>query len=80
MHCTKQEMLTEAISKLTPRQREAIYLRFSKEMDYKAIAGIMEISVESCRNLISRAINTMKIGISGKGQNPVVMFIAGLIP
>ena len=56
----KSKMLLRALNKLTPRQKEAIYLRFTKELDYTAIAGIMDISVEACRNLISRAISILR--------------------
>ena len=69
-------MLLRALNELTPRQKEAIYLRFTKELDYNATADIMDISVEACRNLISKAISTLKKWISGKGQNLVVLFVS----
>lgn len=72
----KSKMLLRALNKLTPRQKEAIYLRFTKKLDYNAIAGIMDISVEACRNLISKAISTLKKWIPGKGQNLVVLFVS----
>jgi RNA polymerase sigma factor (sigma-70 family) len=71
----KSKMLLQALNQLTPRQKEAIYLRFTKELDYKEVAGLMDISVEACRNLISRAISTLKKWISDKGQNPAVFFV-----
>ena len=74
----KRELLKEALEKLSPRQREAIYLRFSKELDYASVAGIMNISVEACRNLISKAIRMMKQWVDETGQNPLVLFLAAL--
>ncbi len=71
----KSKVLLMALNELTPRQKEAIYLRFTKELDYKDIAGLMDISVEACRNLISKAISTLKKWISDKGQNPAVFFV-----
>jgi len=56
----KSRMLLKALNELTPRQKEAIYLRFTKELDYNEVAGMLDISVESCRNLISKAISTLK--------------------
>ena len=56
----KSKMLLLALNELTPRQKEAIYLRFTKELDYTPIAGIMDISVEACRNLISKAISILR--------------------
>jgi RNA polymerase sigma factor (sigma-70 family) len=71
----KSKILLMALNELTPRQKEAIYLRFTKELDYKDIADLMDISVEACRNLISKAITTLKKWISDKGQNPAVCFV-----
>jgi RNA polymerase sigma factor (sigma-70 family) len=70
----KRRMLLKALNDLTPRQREAIYLRFSRELNYITIAGIMEISVEACRNIISKAIKSLKRSISGNGHNSLVLF------
>ena len=71
----KSKVLLMALNELTPRQKEAIYLRFTKELDYKEVAGLMDISVEACRNLISKAITTLKKWISDKGQNPAVFLV-----
>jgi RNA polymerase sigma factor (sigma-70 family) len=71
----KSKILMMALNELTPRQKEAIYLRFTKELDYKDIADLMDISVEACRNLISKAITTLKKWISDKGQNPAVFLV-----
>lgn len=45
---------------LTRRQREIIFLRYIHEYSYEEIAEIMQISVESCRNLLSRTITRLK--------------------
>lgn len=70
----KSKILLEALNDLTPRQKEAIYLRFTKELNYKEVAGLMDISVEACRNLISNAISSLKTWISEKGQGLTVFF------
>lgn len=71
----KSKMLLKALNELTPRQKEAIYLRFTRELDYKEVAGLMDISVEACRNLISKAISTLKKWIEEKGGDPAVLFM-----
>ena len=71
----KSKMLLKALNELTPRQKEAIYLRFTRELDYKEVAGLMDISVEACRNLISKAISTLKKWIEEKGGDPAVLFV-----
>lgn len=49
-----------ALAKLTDRQREIIYLRYIQEQSYEEIAEIMQISLESSRNLISKSLNKLK--------------------
>lgn len=50
----------EYLKKLSDRQREIIYLRFIEEHSYEEIAEIMNISVESSRNLISKSLSKLK--------------------
>jgi RNA polymerase sigma factor (sigma-70 family) len=70
----KSKMLLMALNELTPRQKEAIYLRFTRELDYNEVAGLMDISVEACRNLICKAISILKKWIEEKGGGPAVFF------
>ena len=62
----RSSLLLKALEELTPRQKEAVYLRFTKELDYMVISEIMSISVEACRNLISKAISNMRKWINKK--------------
>ena len=71
----KAKMLRKVLNELTPRQKEAIYLRFSKELDYKSVADIMEISVEACRNLISNSVKIMKESIRKNRGNSALLFL-----
>lgn len=57
-------ILLKALATLTPRQREAIYLRYTRELDYITIAGIMHISTEACRNLVARAISHLRQAVA----------------
>lgn len=50
----------ELLSKLTDRQKEAIYLRFMQELNYEEIAGIMDITPHAARKLISRSLRRMR--------------------
>ncbi len=68
----KLQSLHKALHELTSRQKEAIYLRFTEELEYKEIAEIMEMSIESCRNLIFRAIKSLKESL--KSNNVVLLF------
>ena len=52
--------IKKVLSTLTHRQREIIYLRYLYEYSYEEIAKIMQISIESSRNLMSRTLNRLK--------------------
>jgi len=53
-------LLRNALNDLTPRQKEAIYLKYTQDLEYEQIAEIMEIGIEGSRNLIYRAVKTLK--------------------
>lgn len=50
----------KAITLLTRRQKEAVYLRFYANLSYAEIAGKMSISTDSIYNLISKAMGNMQ--------------------
>jgi RNA polymerase sigma factor (sigma-70 family) len=52
--------LNKAISGLSPRQKEAIFLRYIEEMSYGDICRIMEMEYQSARNLVSSAIKKLQ--------------------
>ncbi len=55
-----KQKVDEVLSYLTDRQREIIYLRYIHEYSYEEIAELMNISVESCRNSISKSLTKLK--------------------
>ncbi|MEN6452994.1 MAG: sigma-70 family RNA polymerase sigma factor [Prolixibacteraceae bacterium] len=52
--------LTNALNQLPEKQKEAIYLRFNEALDYRDIALILGITVESVRTQIYRALKTVR--------------------
>ena len=56
----QQKALKEAMTQLTQRQREVIYLKYFQEMSYDEIASVMDISYQSARNLVYAALKLMK--------------------
>ena len=54
--------LANHLSKLPKKQREVLYLRYYCELEYDEIASVMTISYQSARNLMYKAIKTMKRG------------------
>ena len=55
-----RQKVETVLQNLTDRQREIIYLRYIQEYDYEEIAELMQISVASCRNLISKSLGKLK--------------------
>jgi RNA polymerase sigma factor (sigma-70 family) len=55
-----QDKIIQLLNQLTPRQRHAIYLRYFEEMEFETIAQILDMRVQSVRNLISRGLLLMR--------------------
>jgi RNA polymerase sigma factor (sigma-70 family) len=55
-----QKILVNALKKLSARQKEAIYLRYTNGLEYNEIANIMKMSIEACRNIIYRSIKSLR--------------------
>lgn len=60
----EREKVALLLSKLTKRQREAIFLRYYEELGYDKIADIMDLSKQAVYNLISKAIEQLKSIVS----------------
>ncbi|WP_372752428.1 RNA polymerase sigma factor [Mariniflexile sp.] len=56
----KKAALENALSTLTSKQRECLYLRFDQEKSYEEISFIMDVSVQSARTNIYRAIKSLR--------------------
>jgi RNA polymerase sigma factor (sigma-70 family) len=55
-----KQQIDDLLSKLTSRQKEAIYLRFMQELEYDDIAEIMDMTPHAARKLISRSLKRLK--------------------
>lgn len=55
-----KQQIDGLLSKLTARQKEAIYLRFMQELEYEEIAKIMDITQHAARKLISRSLTRLR--------------------
>jgi RNA polymerase sigma factor (sigma-70 family) len=56
----QKERMLLALNSLTPRQKEAITLKFYDGLSYQEVASLMAMSVRSAYNLIYRAIDVLK--------------------
>ena len=55
-----RNQITNAIKKLSVKQQEIIYLRFYSAISYQEIATLFDVNIQTVRNLMSRAINSLK--------------------
>ncbi|RXK57852.1 sigma-70 family RNA polymerase sigma factor [Lacibacter luteus] len=55
-----QKQLTEAIQQLTPRQREAVFLKYQEGLSYPEIAEMLALSQKATYKLVARAIQTLR--------------------
>lgn len=59
----KGKALIHALSTLSPRQREIIYLKYECGMNYGQICEIMDLKNDSARKLVFRAVQSLKTAI-----------------
>ena len=52
--------LTEALTTLSKRQKEVIYLRYFSNLSYEEVAAIMGLNLNSTYKIVSKAIHTLK--------------------
>ena len=54
------EIIRQGMKELNQKQREVLYYKFTLGFDYKQISEIMEVTNDSARQLVSRAIISLK--------------------
>lgn len=55
-----RKLIRTSIEKLSNRQREIIYLKYTKDFSYDQIAELLQIDKASARTLLYRTLKTMK--------------------
>jgi RNA polymerase sigma factor (sigma-70 family) len=56
----KKKFLKTRIDRLPLRQKEAMILKFYMHYDYEAMARIMELNVQSVRNLVYKSLKSLR--------------------
>ena len=64
----------KALSQLPNGQREALFLRFNEAMEYSEIATILDITIESVRKQVFRALKTVRELLDTK-SNLVLLYL-----
>lgn len=70
-----KERVEFGLSKLTSRQREAIYLRYINELEYDEIASLLSMTKPSVRNLVFRALKEMRENMPGMQLFSLILII-----
>jgi len=58
-------MVVDALSRLTNRQKEIIYLKYYQNLSYEEVSEIMNINYQVARNLLYQAIKSLKSMLTG---------------
>jgi RNA polymerase sigma-70 factor (ECF subfamily) len=56
----KKEKLSMALDTLSKKQRKGLFLRYIKEKSYVEISGIMDVSIQTARTIVYRALKTLR--------------------
>jgi RNA polymerase sigma factor (sigma-70 family) len=70
----KGKALFYALSTLSPRQREIIYLKYECGMNYRQICEIMDLKSDSARKLVFRAVQSLKTAIEDHKNTFLFLF------
>jgi len=53
-------LLDKAMLTLSPRQKEAIYLKFVSDLSYEELSEVMKLNYQSARNLVFRGLEKLR--------------------
>ena len=70
-----QQKIQAAINTLTPRQREAVFLRFYEGLSYEEVAAVLDITIKATYKIMARSLLHLKEQLS----YPVYILLAFLI-
>ena len=56
----QKEQVQKALQTLTPRQREAIFLRFYEGLTYEEVAMVLQITTKATYKIMARALSQLK--------------------
>jgi RNA polymerase sigma factor (sigma-70 family) len=62
-----KDRLVTSLNRLSERQREVIVLRFYHNLGFDQLAEVMEMNTQSVRNLLFRALQSIRIEIKDSG-------------
>lgn len=70
-----QNKVRSAVKKLSDKQQEIIYLRFYGNLSYQQIAEIFKVEMQTVRNLMSRAIHSLKDNLTVENSKSLILLM-----
>lgn len=55
-----KKLVLNALKKISPKQREILYYRFTYDFEYEQICEIMSMKYDSARKMVFRALKSLK--------------------
>lgn len=68
--------LLKALSQLPSHQKHMLYMRYVNELSHQEIADLMDMNVQSSKNLLSRAMSKLRI-LMDRGED--LLLIVGIV-
>jgi len=68
----KEEVVRKGLAKLSPKQREILYYRFTCDFEYDKICEIMPMKYDSARKMVFRALKTLREHL---GETTLALFV-----
>lgn len=69
----RRRWLLEAVKQLSPRARQAVYLRYFEDRSFAETARIMGMPQVSVRVIVHRALATLRRGLSSRHKDEVAV-------
>jgi len=70
-----EELVKLLNEKLSSRQQQIIYYRFVEQLSYKEIAVLMDINMQSAKNLMQNSLAKLRATLSGIGKLIIITLL-----
>jgi RNA polymerase sigma factor (sigma-70 family) len=74
-----QQKLLQQIKLLSPRQQEALYLRYYAKLNYQEISKIMKISSQAATNLVFKSVKLLRENLNVPGKIVIFLVLSAIV-
>ena len=76
----REQLVQKGLQKLSPKQREILFYRFTCEFEYDQICEIMKMKYDSARKMVFRGLKSLKEYLSETDFNFFILHLQRIIP